>query len=289
MDFAWPLQRPGGESESRQTRLVRCLADPGYGDRIAISACSRYEGRLEWGGSFARRCLKRIAGDTFAGGRIRKAHVFRAIRARPRAGEILDAGCGYGDYCFFLAGFPGASVVGVDSDERALAVCEDRRRQHGVTNVEFRRWNLQESVGSGQYRLIVCVDVLDDIPDDVAALGRFFRATAEGGELVLHVPLKGKPVLFNAISRFPYQLSVRQYSTPEIEEKVRRAGFSIVEKRMTFGFFGAIARELWYVAWRAHPSRFLKVAIHPAVMLLGWFDVLLPVRNGRGCLLVCRR
>jgi SAM-dependent methyltransferase len=188
-----------------------------------------------------------------------------------------------------LAGFPGVSVVGVDMDERVLAVCEEHRQRRGVSNVEFRRGDLRKDVGLGQYRLIVCVDMLDDIPDDVAALGRFFEATTAGGELVLHVPLKGSPVLFNAIARFPYELSVRQYSASEIEAKVKLVGFSVVEKRMTFGVFGSIARELWYLAWRACPNQFFKIAIHPAVMALGWLDVLLPIRNGRGYLLVCRR
>ena len=54
----------------------------------------------------------------------------------PRAGDLLDLGCGYGPIaCVLAARSPGATVWAVDVNERALELCARNADRAGLTNV----------------------------------------------------------------------------------------------------------------------------------------------------------
>lgn len=96
--------------------------------------------------------------------------------------SVLDAGCGLGHYGKrFLDG--GASVVGIDASEEALAAA--RSRCGGAT---FVRQDLTEPFGfasAGAFDLVFCNLVLDHIEDWRPVLSEFARVLTPGGVLVL--------------------------------------------------------------------------------------------------------
>jgi 16S rRNA (guanine1207-N2)-methyltransferase len=66
--------------------------------------------------------------------------LLRAAPAPPRAGALLDLGCGYGPIAVTLARrSPGATVWAVDVNDRALELVEANAAGAGVTNVRAAR------------------------------------------------------------------------------------------------------------------------------------------------------
>jgi 16S rRNA (guanine1207-N2)-methyltransferase len=62
--------------------------------------------------------------------------LLEASPAPPRAGDLLDLGCGYGPIaCVLAARSPGAVVWAVDVNERALALCAQNAAAAGLANV----------------------------------------------------------------------------------------------------------------------------------------------------------
>ena len=89
----------------------------------------------------------------------------------PRA--VLDAGCGRGDYSFYLARrFPGAQIYGVDIDEARVDRNRLMARQLGVDNVTFQVADIVTIRFATKFDLIISIDVLEHIPQQEQALRR---------------------------------------------------------------------------------------------------------------------
>lgn len=63
--------------------------------------------------------------------------LLRQAPAPPTTGALLDLGCGYGPVaCWLGLGAPGARVVAVDVNERAVELTRENAARLGLTNVE---------------------------------------------------------------------------------------------------------------------------------------------------------
>lgn len=115
----------------------------------------------------------------------RRRHVKDALAAAP--GErIVDVGCGPGFYVRELLDEVGAqgSVVAVDASPDMLALA--RRRCEGHANVDFREGNAAAlPVGDAEFDAALCVQVMEYVPDPVAALQEMQRALRPGGRVLI--------------------------------------------------------------------------------------------------------
>ncbi len=82
----------------------------------------------------------RTAAGVFSRGNVDRGTRLLLEAVRPKDGErILDLGCGYGAVGIVLAArAPGAQVVLVDVNPRAVALAAENIRLNGVTNAEAR-------------------------------------------------------------------------------------------------------------------------------------------------------
>lgn len=63
-----------------------------------------------------------------------------AFQVPNREGSILDLGCGYGPISLALAAsYPARHIVGVDINERAIALADYNRQQNKLTNITFKQ------------------------------------------------------------------------------------------------------------------------------------------------------
>lgn len=70
--------------------------------------------------------------------------------------RILDIGTGSGAIILALASrLPNAVCVGVDSSEDALALAEENRNRHGISNVEFVKADIFDDVDIGTFDIVV--------------------------------------------------------------------------------------------------------------------------------------
>lgn len=95
---------------------------------------------------------------------------------------VLDAGCGTG---LNLRHLPEGSV-GIDLNPRHVEMARDRLPRHSVIRGDIEALPFDDSV----FSMAVCTEVLEHVPDPVAALAEIRRVLRPGGTLVGSVPAR---------------------------------------------------------------------------------------------------
>ena len=98
----------------------------------------------------------------------------------PPAARLLDAGCAAGHMLDLLAEF--GTAIGVDSDAASVAVAIECGRDAYTAALP------ELPFPDGSFDASVCLDVLEHIEDDVAALTELARVTKPDGALLITVP-----------------------------------------------------------------------------------------------------
>jgi arsenite methyltransferase len=120
------------------------------------------------------------------GDALRRRRLVRSALAAAPGERILDVGCGPGFYSAELLEEvgPEGSIVGVDSSASMLALAAHRCEGHG--NVEFDQGDATSlPVEGASFDAVLCVQVLEYIPDLPAALAELYRALRPGGRVVV--------------------------------------------------------------------------------------------------------
>ena len=143
----------------------------------------------------------------------------RAWRTRGRAAaRVLEVGCGTGNVLPVLeASCPGAHVTGIELFPEGLQFARSRT---GASLVCARVEALPFRASFG---LIGLFDVLEHIPEDIAALQHLAAVLADDGALLLTVP--AHQALWSDFDRASGH--VRRYSPDSLRDVARRAGFRI--------------------------------------------------------------
>ena len=235
-----------------------------------------------------------LFGMPIIGLRIRACNIFSLIPSGRPYQHILDAGSGTGVFSFKLARlFPSAMVLGIDLLKEAIEVCAHITRQTGTSNVQFRQKQIETLEEKDFFDLILCVDILEHVDDDLAALKGLYKATAPGGILVLHVPaLHRRYPVWKKNLNFDVETHVRiGYRLEEIQEQVRRADFSIRESGYTYGFWETLANNISYMITRARmQNKVLYSFAFPLLNLISWLGPRArPKKLGAGIFIVAEK
>jgi SAM-dependent methyltransferase len=106
--------------------------------------------------------------------------VIAALQLPPQA-RILDAGCGSGRNMVDLA--RRGTVTGVELSDTSARLARARDVGEVISGSV-----LQMPFASASFDLAVCLDVLEHLEDDLAALRELRRVVASGGSLLVTVP-----------------------------------------------------------------------------------------------------
>lgn len=134
----------------------------------------------------------------------------------PPGGLVLDAGCGSGRTMEELARY--GTVEGVDASPDAV----EAARARGRARAQLGRLEALP-FPDGTFDLITCLDVLEHLPDDRAALAELRRVSRPDGWLVVTVP--AYPRLWSAhdLANQHY----RRYRRRELRAAVADAGWKL--------------------------------------------------------------
>ena len=164
--------------------------------------------------------------------------------------DILDAGSGFGQYSHRLAMInKGNRVTGVDVKAEQIADCNEFFVKLGMGNrVHFEEADLTTFVRPGAYDLILSVDVMEHILQDEQVFANFNKSLRPGGTLLISTPSdKGGSDAdgHDSDPGHPHGFideHVRDgYNIKDIEDKLRRAGFSQVDAAYSYGRPGHVS------------------------------------------------
>ncbi|GAB3824876.1 class I SAM-dependent methyltransferase [Pontibacter rugosus] len=230
---------------------------------------------------------------------LRTWHVHKELRewATNRRGKeqyILDAGSGFGQYTYYLSGMSSRwSILAVDVKEEQISDSNCFMRTIGRQNVLFKIGDLVKYRQPDSYDLILSVDVMEHILEDVEVFENFHASLRPGGMLVISTPSDqgGSDVHGSDEASFIEEHVRDGYNIHEIEEKLRRAGFSKVAARYSYGKPGQIS---WRLSMK-YPMLLLNVSkvfflllpfyylvTFPISLMLNWMDVNGNHKSGTG-------
>jgi 2-polyprenyl-3-methyl-5-hydroxy-6-metoxy-1,4-benzoquinol methylase len=181
----------------------------------------------------------------------------------------------------------------VDFDEDSVRTSNHIAKKTGAPNVKFRKSAIEDLNEKDFFDLIVCVDILEHIENDLKAIKVLFRLIRPGGLLVLHIPYlyRRYPVWRKALN-FDVPTHVRRgYEPQEIQEKVRQAGFIIMDSGFTYGFWETLANNISYMITRARKqNKILYSFAFPFLYLISWFGPRARPKNlGAGIFIVAEK
>jgi SAM-dependent methyltransferase len=152
----------------------------------------------------------------------------------PRAGNLLDAGCGPGGNGAWLAEH--GDVFGVDLSAEALAFVRVRRRSTRPVQANLEALPFVDEA----YGAVIALTVLCCVPDDAKAVRELARVTRPGGALLLMEPA------FDALRR-AHDATVharRRYRRASLAELATAAGLTVHRCTYAYSFLAPAAAAL---------------------------------------------
>lgn len=175
---------------------------------------------------------------------LREWYVKRKIKELYRnnpPGNIFDAGCGFGQYSWFMAkNFPSANIYAVDVKVDYLDDCKYFFDKAGIKNTEFQYADLTKIEFYNRFDFVLSVDVMEHIEDDIRVFKRFHKALKPGGRVLINTPsnIGGSGAESQEDESFIGEHVRLGYSKEDICSKLEMAGFQIESFEYTYGKWG---------------------------------------------------
>ena len=170
---------------------------------------------------------------------LRQRFLFEIGQYLPRAGRVLDVGCGFGLFAlYFAARLPGIRIVGFDLSERRVHLARRAAARLGITNAEFHVADASAFQFSEPISAAYMLDLIHHIPEQsVRPLLTTIAAnlTAGGRLLVKDVESSWSPKLaFTWLldKLMDYRAPVRYWSADEVQPVLESLGFEVHRHRM---------------------------------------------------------
>jgi SAM-dependent methyltransferase len=192
---------------------------------LLFDRAAEYEAMLNQGIS-----LSGEGQEFFIAGRIRDMQ----SRVSPNTRRILDFGCGTGKTCAYLSeAFPEACVVGTDTSELAL---RHATASFGSARIQFA--SPEDLTGMEPFDLCYVNGVFHHIQpaDRQRALASIRELLSPGGFLSLFENNPWNPGTRIVMRRIPFDRDAITLAYPEVQRRLREAGFDVRSTRFIFFF-----------------------------------------------------
>lgn len=192
--------------------------------------------------------------------------------------DILDVGCGSGDYSFYIAErFPSARVFAIDGD---ASIIERNRRtadRMNMGNLEFAIRDMRAIDDRAAYDLIICVETLQYVDQPEVVIEKLARALKTNGYLYIHMPLRRyRQVPFHRFLRdFHDDEVVATTTKDEITGMITSVDLTIEKCQYTFAYYaGEMACSLFCMFYKnTSMNRLMQGLVSPWARMLGWLEL----------------
>lgn len=203
----------------------------------------------------------------------RRQSLARLARRYVTGQRVLDMRCLTGHLAVELAE-AGYEVTGLDGYAEAVQMTNELAASRGIGKPLAQLWDLTglvKCVGENRFDTVLCLDVLNHVPDDQATVPEIAKALAPGGRLVLAVP--AVPMMMGKRDQTLGHL--RRYTKESIRELLERNGLQ-VESIRYWNFSALPVYFLVEKVFRARVSDGLRYGRSKTVgswpnRLLGWW------------------
>jgi SAM-dependent methyltransferase len=106
----------------------------------------------------------------------------------PRAGRVLDLGCGFGLFSLYYASVrPGLQIEGLDLNPRRITMARDAARKLGLNNVRYEVGNATDFRDGRLLAAAYMLDIIHHIPAEAVRplLGQMAKVLPPGGRLLI--------------------------------------------------------------------------------------------------------
>jgi SAM-dependent methyltransferase len=219
---------------------------------------------------------------------LRAWHVHRELRAwckgKGNEVKILDAGSGYGQHSYYLAGKnKNWQILAVDVKDEQVADCNRFFQSVGRGHVKFEVADLTTFQKPDSYDLAISVDVMEHILEDELVFQNICASLKKGGMLLISTPSDqgGSDVHEDSEGSFIDEHVRDGYNMQDIQDKLKRAGFSKTEALYSYGTPGKISWRLsmkWPIQLLGVSKIFFIIIpiyyliTYPFAYLLNWID-----------------
>lgn len=237
---------------------------------------------------------------------LRTWHVKKALREfSALAGDnitALDAGSGFGQYTWRMSSMNrNWKIRGLDINNDHTLECRKFFNAAGLAGrVTFQTADLTLLNEHESYDLILSVDVMEHIAEDEKVFRNFCSALKPGGTLLISTPSdKGGSDVHDADDQSFIAEHVRDgYGINDISEKLKKAGFSSVTAKYTYGKPGSLS---WKISMKIpvtllNKSKaffallpFYYMLIFPFALILNMLDVRSNHKSGTGLLVSAKK
>lgn len=163
--------------------------------------------------------------------------------------NVMDAGCGEGNYLIPLAHkFPKCTFTGLDYNPQLVKFVNHYSTQKSL-KLSVKQADLNQNKLPGKYDLILCVAVLQMLKDDLSFLKQVKESLHPEGQIVLNVPISHTSIFSKRSSKGSTYNEVhggvaRKYTVDGLESVLDQAGFQVIQKIPTNGYWGTLGNEL---------------------------------------------
>lgn len=230
---------------------------------------------------------------------LRSWHIRRELRAlrktMPDRPDILDAGSGFGQYVFTMDGmFREPKILGVDIKQEQIDDCNAFFKRIGRSErISFVYADLTAFDRPDTFHLALSVDVMEHIEEDITVFKNICNSLKAGGVLLISTPSDqgGSDVHHDHEESFIEEHVRDGYAIPDIEQKLKNAGFSSVQSKYAYGTPGKISWRLSmkYPIRMVNASKIMLVVlplyylvVYPLCFILNFLDTRMHHRTGTG-------
>lgn len=246
--------------------------------------------------SLRKRLIFFLFGQDFIGAEIRLAHFKKALQRIPelKNKRILDAGCGTGDFSFYVAErFPKAKICAYDINKNAIEQNKKIQKDHGILNIAFYEQDLLKLEEKETYDLVFSIGTLIYFSKEETKhiLQNLLSALKKGGFLYLDLPQEDfLEINFFPTSWYPmYYKALKEensgdlFSFEEIQVLLQEIGCTLVFTNKSFSYLGKFA---WEFDNFFRERKWLKIRYFflPILKLLARLDAI--TKHKKGCCFV---
>ncbi len=212
---------------------------------------------------------------------------------------ILDAGCGNGDYSFYLAQrYPNSHIDAIDLNVDILL--ENRQVQKGlrISNINFLKENLINLDVKDKYDFVFCIGVIIymSYQENELIFNNLFRSLKKGASMYLylaHRQWENSLIINRRFYKRMYEQAKQQnrgslYDETGLALLLAKAGFRIIKQKISGGFWGELGWEIDQILKENRLER-MRLLIAPIIKIISLIDIFVSNKKGTGMIFVLEK